>query len=329
MSDCDIIMLARKEVERVFTTKNPQGLGSRDSIVPIMCISKDGKVVFKNTDRHPASNRCPGIAHFVQNILFKECTKDDIKRYAGEYRFEPHDAIQDSRDEMTLCFARNMVDPSLSRNAILFPDYYHMFGYDGLLEKSPADEIAWSDKNPQVLFAGTTTGPTDPAKNKRVQACIWALRDPAKYDFKLTSVCQMKYDDIVNHCGVETARRIIGRFVNPQEHREYRYVMNIEGNTCCWSRLPMIMSTRTLLLNLVHDEGNWYYPLLKHNETHLDVKTLDDIENTLKFCESNPLKCQTMTAAARAIVSRVCTQRAAVLYAKAILDAIVRFRSRL
>lgn len=329
MSDREIVQLAGIEVSRV-TSSTPSCHSSSHKDVPVMSISKDGKVRFKNTERHPASNRCAGIAHFVQNIALKGVPSASLKRYEGDYYFEPHDAVQDSRDAMTLCFARNLQDPSRSRNSIVFPDFYQMFDYDGMLPKMRTDLIPWSAKLSKVLFAGTTTGSVDPSKNRRVQSCIWSLKNKDRFEFKLSSVCQMTSQELDLHCREKghDVRDIMGTFMSPAAHMKYKYIMNIEGNTCCWSRVPMIMSSNSLMMNLTHEEGNWFYPFLEDGVTHVDVLGIEKLEKIVDYYEERPLKCQEITAGARAISERVCTQRAAALYSKAVLDAIADMRKK-
>ena len=305
--------LARKEVGRIAFINDI--IDDTNDITPIMRIGRDGKVTFRNTERHPAQYRCPGIAHFVQKVVLPLTTAD---RVAGEYRFEPHDAVQSARTEPTLAFARNFKDPAKATNVVVFPDYYQMFEYDGLLNKA-GDTIPWNMKIDKVLFAGTTTGSTDPFQNVRIKSCLWAM-NKERYNFKLTSVRQMAESDLIGAYGTEVTRSIIGPYVTPEEHHRYRYNFNIEGNTCCWSRLPMIMKSNSLLLNLAHDEGNWFYPLLRDSFHYVNVQSLQDLDMTLDWCDKHQDRCIEISKNAKDFASQFCTQRAAAEYAKTVLE---------
>ena len=288
-----------------------------DDITPIMCI-RDGKVTFRNTGRHPAAYRCPGVAVFVEQCVLPLVSLD----VSGEYRFETHDASEGARVP-TLCFARDMSIENAYE--ILVPDFYQMFGYRGQFD-DVNDPIDWSSKLPKAVFAGTTTGPVDPAKNKRVEACRWAL-GRTDCDFKITSVCQMTPDALVAHCGQHA--NISGPYLTTAEHFKYRYVLNIVGNTCCWSRVPMILKSGSLMLNLSHDQGTFYYPLLKDGEHYIGISNIAEIGNVIVSCESNVENCKRIVRNGNDFVAKYCTQHAAAVYMAHVLDAIAAAKSNI
>jgi hypothetical protein len=289
----------------------------QDKDVPILVIRKVEStyvVGFKNAEKHPAGYRMPGVAAFVKSLVLPLVNMD----VSGEYQFEPHDAMREPKKTPTLCFAR---DPKCE-NAINFPDYYQMFDYQGLLKRK--DSINFEDKIPKVLFAGTTTGPLDPAKNRRVQACLWAPNE--KFDFSLTSVCQMTPEKLREHCGSKLDK-MCKEYVEHEEHFRSRYLLNIEGNTCCWSRLPMIMSTNSLTLHMdTFPETLWYYPLLESGKHYVSVDEIESLPEIFSKCEERPEKCKEISANARAFVEEHCNSTAAAVYAARLFEALTKKR---
>ena len=276
-------------------------------------------VGFKNAEGHPAAYRMPGVAAFVKSYVLP-LVKTDV---SGEYPFEPHDALREARQNPTLCFAR---DPACE-NAIVFPDYYQMFDYSGLLEDD--DFIEFEDKLPKVLFAGTTTGSLDPALNRRVQACIWSSQKQAsqnqKYDMKLTSVCQMTVETLSDYCRSIPidVNAILAPHVSKEAHFRARYLLNIEGNTCSWNRLPMIMNTKGVTLHMdSFAESLWYYPMLRSGRDYVRVEKVEDLPGIVDELEKDVEKCKRISENAREFVKKHCTSSAAAEYAARLLERL-------
>ena len=352
------------------------------NIVPIMVIGADRKVRFRNTERHRAAYRCASVAWFVENVVLTHPNARP-ELYVGEYRFEPHDSPDVGREEPTLAFARDLLDASRSRNVVLVPDQYQLFGYQGQFDMY-VDDVPWSQKAPTVMFVGTTTGPEDPALNKRVQAAIGGaapkspaggvpppdpLHDgksgsdrvsvqkskqkssnhtdhrvrgsgggtpsagdlgaaPPKIWFKLSSVRQMTEQALERYLLTKgmTLKDVMSDFVEPSAHKMYRYILNIEGNTCCWSRVPMVMRSKSLMINLKHNEGTWYYPALCAGKHFVEIDRIEDVLEARAWCEDHPDACQEMVDEANKFYEQFCTQRAAAIYVVELLEAIAEYR---
>ena len=329
--------LARDEVfDRELSPTWPRMGLSTESDVPIMVIveasPKKYRVYFRNTERHRASYRCQTIASFVEHVVLTDPAADPA-RYVGEYRFEPHDTIDDGpRDEPTLCFARDIRRESgaKTKNCVLFPDVYQLCGYRGQFDMY-VDDVPWADKAPVVLFAGTTTGPEDPAKNRRVQAALWARgRESSGLILKLSSVRQMTPESLEGYLRTKgaTLGDVLCGFVEPSEHKRVRYVLNIEGNTCCWSRLPMVLRSGSLLINLQHGDGTWYYPVLEAGKHYVEAADVADIEARRSWCEAHPKECADIVGNGNRFFDEYCTQAAATRYIVELLEAIADYRCR-
>jgi len=221
---------------------------------------------------HDNEGRMPYLCAWLQRCVLPFVEGDAT----GIYRVELHDSYSylptAHMYDNALVFSR----PRHARESVaLLPDPYQAEGYGGLVSASAADDIPWSRKQPTVFFAGTTTGNRDPAKNERIKACMWSLRHPQDQVFmRITSVAQMT---------VERCREAVPGFdavMHPpfsvQHHFPYRYQLNIAGNTCCWSRVPMVMASGSLLLHLkTHPDMLWYYPLLREEEHYVGVTSID------------------------------------------------------
>jgi hypothetical protein len=176
--------------------------------------------------------------------------------------------------------------PRDSSSGALIPDPFHMGGFGGLLEAARKDSVQWRNKESRLFFAGSTTGDRDPAANERVRACVWSLRQPpGSCDFRITNVAQMTPEHLL--AAVPAVARTIGRAVPVHDHFLYRYQVNIQGNTACWSRVPMIMSTKSLLVNLKHDDVMWYYPMMAPGTHFVQARGLDDLLGIRSWYDAN------------------------------------------
>ncbi len=237
----------------------------------------------------------------------------------GCYRIELHDSYSylPTRGvyDNVLTFAR----PMGARERVgLVPDPYQVQGYGGAA--SVLDAVPWAQKQPTLFFAGTTTGDRDPARNARIRACVWALdqpRDVAR--FTITSVAQMHPQAVL--AAVPRFREVIGPYVPLHEHHRYRYQVNLAGNTACWSRVPMVLASGSVLVHVRHPDALWYYPLLRDGEHYVGVDGLGDLLRVRTACEADPARCQRIVQAGNAFVSAHLQPRHADAYMAQFLEA--------
>jgi hypothetical protein len=256
-------------------------------------------------------------------------------------RLELHDSYsylpgaREYRDCLT--FAR----PRHARESVaLLPDPYQTSDYGGLLHAVRAHRtragvsvpgaVAWEAKMPRVLFAGTTTGDRDPAKNERIAACVWArAHAPDIADMWITSIAQM--EPSAAHAAVPGLRHVLRPPVQPADHWAYRYVANLAGNTCCWSRLPMILASSSLCVDVppaaatVDAAGgpdmNFWHPLL-HDGEHFVSTPLERLRERVQECEADPARCKRMVASANRFADGFLTADVAAVYARRLIEGI-------
>lgn len=145
------------------------------------------------------------------------------------------------------------------RTPVCIPDPYQMTNYSGVLERSRDTKHTWDNKLDKMFFAGTTTGNVIPGLNARLRMCAWSLRHRNISDFFITKVAQMKVADVRSF---EPDSDLFRPPMSPYEHHRYKFAVNIPGNTCSWSRVPEILSSRSVMLDMRHDDMCWYYPAM-------------------------------------------------------------------
>ncbi len=240
---------------------------------------------------------------------------------SGAYRVELHDSyaylperrLHPARYDNAFTFAR----PAGAREAMaLMPDAYQIEGLDGVLDAR--DEVPWAAKRPTLFFAGTTTGDRDPTRNARIAACLWARQHPDVARFSITSIAQM--DAAQAMAAVPGLRDVLGPYVTLREHHAHRYQVNLAGNTACWSRVPMVLASRSLLLHVRHPDALWYYPLLREGVHYVGVESVPDLLAAREACEADPARCQRMVADANRFADDVLRSRHADAYMAMLLE---------
>ena len=326
MHPCDtIVHLAHAEARRIRAITDPEEvveLAECGKALPYFRVSKgqDGALRAEGFGHqtHDNAGRMPFVCDFLnRRVLPMVDAEADVR---GCYRIELHDAYSYLPCKAPHCNALGFARPAGARESVaLLPDPYHMGEFGGMLLRA-RDPVPWAAKEPVLFFAGTTTGDRDPAKNERVRACVWGLgqgRDVAR--MHITNVAQMSPDALTS--AVPTIRAAMHPPVPLEEHFRYRYQVNIAGNTACWSRVPMIMGSRCLMLDLPQPDVMWYSPLIQDGTHYVGASHLDDLLSKRAFCEANAGWCEHLTENARRFVASFMEARHAALYVTHLLEA--------
>jgi hypothetical protein len=274
--------------------------------LPYIQVEKNGRSGAYSVSGHAFSGhdnelRMPFLCEFLSQRVIPLI--DPQVNVSGLYRIELHDSYSylpmdthpRSMYDNCMVFSRNR---NARENSALIPDPFHMSGFGGMLNH--CDTVPWKQKESKLFFAGTTTGDCDPLRNERVRACVWSLSHKNVCDFRLTKVAQMTPERLFRV--VPEARALVKPYVLPRDHFRYRYQVNIVGNTACWSRLPMIMNSSCVMLNLRNDEIMWYYPLIMSGTHFVEAEDLGDLLNLRKRLDTAPEECGRITTNANAFV---------------------------
>jgi len=247
----------------------------------------------------------------------------------GVYAVELHDsysylAAEAGRYRNCLVFSKHREH----RQVVLMPDIFQMSKYGGVLGLK--DAVPWESKSDKVAFFGTTTGDTDPRRNTRVQACLWALphRDTA-CDFYLTHVAQMSVAQLA--AGLEGGTATLARLMHPRvpeaHHHRYKFLLNLPGNTCAWNRLPMILNARSLCFHYTPCmDMCWYYPLLHARTHYVPCADLEAVLTQRRYYLANPREAGAMADRANAFVQQFLAGHQDVLYMVHLWEAMAEAR---
>lgn len=186
----------------------------------------------------------------------------------GSYTAGLHDSYIDNLGILVL--ARN----AESHNCML-PDIPSMNGH-----KLYKDDIPFEKKRDKAIFVGCTTGVSDPAKNQRLQLCNWAL-SVNDVDAYINAIVQMQPIDVVRV--YPNCVKFITNFMNVHAQLEYKHVINVDGNTSSWERLPWILNSNSLCIKNKSPEMCWFYPLLRNGTQYCEYNDFSDILDIMRM----------------------------------------------
>lgn len=291
--------------------------------VPLLHVTRTGwgsgagwKVTSSGEEGHPNEPRMSFLRDWIGDTVLDSSLQGDV---GGTYRIELHDSFSylprahEYRD--VLSFGRGM---SSTAQVALFPDPYQASAFGGMHGMlGPKDTRSWSSKRPTIIFAGSSTGDVEADKNARIRACIWAMKHRDVTDFRITALVQMGPHDACMR--VPLLQHVIAPHVPVETHFNHRFIANIVGNTACWSRVPMVLRSNSLLFHLCHDDVTWYQTELHKGEHYIECNSHEELLVQRLKCQANEEGCIHMAAQANKFYSRFLTVNAAATYARELL----------
>jgi hypothetical protein len=335
--------IARSEARRVRPLTDPNELDELDAragtVVPAFRVRRDGRgrltaepAPGREGLGHDNAERLPHVCRFLNERVLPLVgdgadagagagagARGDVAGVTGTWRIELHDAYTylpgRAGYEEVLTFGR--AADAEQRRVALVPDPYHMGGFGGALDVR--DTVPWARKEPLLFFAGTTTGDRDPARNARLRACVWSLGRPDVARMHITSIAQMSPEAAL--AAHPTLRGALHAPFAIADHFRYRYQVNIVGNTACWSRLPMLLSSGCVAVHVRHADAMWYYPLLREGRHYVGADSVEgpDLLRAHAFCRAHDRRCAEIAKEANALAADLFHVGAAATYLAALL----------
>jgi hypothetical protein len=157
---------------------------------------------------------------------------------------------------------------------VLMPDFKALTGYPDLridIEKAN-QKWAWENKTAKAFWRGATTGGWLTALNwdqiARVKLALLARSHPDKMDARLTGVvqCDREIPALIK------AQGLTGGKVSQVNHLKYKYLVDVDGNSCSFERYFWVLLSNCVVLKQITPNIQWYYSGLKPYEHFVPVK---------------------------------------------------------
>ena len=180
------------------------------------------------------------------------------------------------------------------RGFFLIPDAIYMdtSGYRAYREALRRDSVAWADRRALAIWRGATTGsPADPTGGwrslPRVRLCEIGRAHSNIIDAGITSVGQI--DDAGARDWLAT-QGLLREHIPAERFQEYRYQIDIDGNTNSWPGLFMKLLTGSPVLKVASPRGyrQWYYDRLQPWINYIPVETaMDDLVEKITWLQAH------------------------------------------
>jgi hypothetical protein len=219
---------------------------------------------------------------FASWALFACCFGDERVR-SSAFFFDFSDFAQHSAP--CVCYCSNRA------NDCLVPDPFFLedFGYQSLRKKL-ADQIPWKDRKSVIFWRGASSGIGVFAETDRV----YYLRNLARLPLgvPVDAAFSRITPDVASTLGPEEEAKLReGRFVADPvpktDFLNYKYLLDIDGNSNSWGGLYSNLLTGSLVVKCQSRKGfrQWYYPRLKSGENCVlldaDLGNWRDVRNVL------------------------------------------------
>jgi hypothetical protein len=288
--------------------------------LPYFKLNTNNTITPFNYQSHNASIRMQGVSSYLSTNILPNLESKPLKGYFNIEIYDIHshpnnNTCKETNFNNVFCFAKRKEDP-INPHVPLLPDYYFMNNWD-MRYNFINDNEPWKDKHSKIIFVGSTTGNSDHHKNERIQACLWSLENNIRHicNFFIVGFIRMNDRDVFKqlpHLRLCT----LARPIRPRQQMLYRYLLNIDGDTCRWN--PDVYFMNTLHFQAPSKDILWYSPLLRDGEHYVDVSFDQHAPNYIlkmfQYYESNPNEAQRIIENARAIGKELFTPSKGNLY---------------
>lgn len=225
-----------------------------------------------NYEKHDNADRMKLYMDYLKRDILTNILLDN--EISGYYSIQLHDAYYYLKDQKnydnTFVFSRNNL---MEWKPCLLPDPYFIQNWGGV-NKSMNDESDFHMKENKIIFRGTTTGSRDPHQNDRINICLWSLRNPAIYDFKISKIAQIDKSTIQSV--IPNFNEIWSKSLSIEDQIKYKYQLSVDGNTSRYDTWQY--NCNVVNFKWRSNEELFYYPLIKDGDIHkiVDKNSIED-----------------------------------------------------
>lgn len=223
-------------------------------------------------------------------------------------------------------FAKSADEKSL----ILIPDIKALVGYEKLRNMIPeaSESHPWEKKQSKGFWRGSTTGGYSTLKTwdrlARAKLVLFSLDHPETLDARFHSVVQ---------CDPEVpllmrAKGMVGSSVTKPEHLKFKYLVDVDGNSCSYERYFWLLLSNSLVLKQVTPNIQWYYGGLEPYKHYVPVKEdLSDLLTQIEWAKTHDLEARLIAEEATRFVKENLEPEDTALYFYLLLKEYARLQN--
>lgn len=266
------------------------------------------------------------VEHLIEHPAFQIRLKpilDSLAELSNHVRLPNIDFVISLDDSTTVpehpnlaplfVFSKN----KYSKSMVLIPDLDALMGYGKLTRNilSQNKLTSWASKKNQAFWRGSTTNGIYTSNNwksfPRAQLVLLSLKHPSLIDAKFVTFVQG-----AESCPEMLARpELVGHSITPQDSLIYKYLIDIDGNTCAWSRLYWTLLSNSVVFKQVTDNIEWYYCAIEPYKHFIPIKAdLSDLPNQIIWAKKNDRKLKRIAKSSTKFVQKNLNQEMIYLY---------------
>ncbi len=152
-----------------------------------------------------------------------------------------------------------------------------------------AQEHPWSSKKATIFWRGATSGGIYEKDNylqfPRVKLVFLSQEHPDWLDAAFTVLCQSS--PVVLETILQKSRPL-SPYVSIPDHFAFKYLIDIDGNSCTYERCRWILVSNSTLLKPFSHNIQWYYKALQPGVHYVPLKEdLSDLETTYAWLKDH------------------------------------------
>lgn len=230
----------------------------------------------------------------------------------GNYFISLHDGIQRPTSIPLLAFAanKNLVQ---AKHVILIPDYTAIQGHEKTFKQidKQAAKYPWQKRIPKIFWRGATTGAT-----RYITDIEQFSRGKFLQQTKQLSYVNAGFTTYTRNLTPALQKELHSHFpkqkiIPPEDAIVYRYLLDIDGNSCSYSRMAWILYSKSLLLKQSSDNIQWYYKQLQPFVHYVPLKNdFSDLKEKFTWLQQHPLSSMIIASNARQLAEEIFTASA-------------------
>jgi hypothetical protein len=256
--------------------------------------------------------------------VVKQFFKKLIRRYRLpdiDFLLSLHDSFEEDFNLPIFSFAKNRA----ATHTTLFPDFEALSDPNALIHHCDQASTShpWHLKQDKIFWRGTTTGGIYQIYNyldfPRVKLVFLSSKNPLWLDAAFTSYCQSS-QDMLNLIAAQS--RPLEPYVCMEDHFSYKYLIDIDGNSCTYSRCRWILLSNSTLLKPDSPNIQWYYKAMQPWTHYVPLRAdLSDLPDAYAWLQSHEAQAQQIALSGQHLGHLVFSEEAIEDYAVTLLCA--------
>lgn len=240
-----------------------------------------------------------GVSKILADLIPKVIGERSLPE-SFEFIITLHDRVPEecSFEVPVFGFAKNREN----KNAICIPDFESLSTYPFLKKGMAKGSLIypWDEKKELAFWRGVTTGGLFTLDNcldyPRSKLVMMSVEAPSLLDARFTRYVQLDSEDVREKLKLFCP---LAPSLSPKEHLQYKYLINVDGNSCSYSRMFWIMLSNSLLIKQESDEIQWYYGKIKPWVHYVPLETdLSDLFARIEWAKEHDSEAQEMAKSA-------------------------------